>query len=357
MTATPSGAGGSEFWDKHGVKVILGSGTGLYNLNNMVASRAKQRHREHKRESRRVQDLNQRRLNPMQYVLYSSRDRLSPETIKQGLTAWGRVYGETDFSDSTAFDVVEKWIPRDNFAGRHLGQKRKQTSLEIYKKIDEMDRKEGVGPAEVSHLPLVQKQHQNRVVTVEQPEGEGKEVGSCLSICPGITLDDASQMIRLCKNQSVNSSKRGYNPAKESNTIENELYVGEPTPLETYNCGYSESNNLDFVGSLFISLVFVGAATVMAYFIPRGLDTLFSNREKQRGQTFSEMEETSSVFEGKEDEQQLSLRGKGADACNSILQVLIAFKNQSITQETAISLLKDYHFKTEEEAFELLKGS
>lgn len=248
--------------------------------------------------------LTTNQITPRQFLTLEARDGARPKQLEEDLRAWSGKWKGVDFGDCSQFSVVET---------KHEGWNT-PSCYDLKLKPTESPSKElGLrGGATAKGL-----EPETVVVGRENPSIEALEHWSMRpSLSQGSLLHPISN---IAENKEEN--------------------------WETFSVTLPETPFLQtFVGSYVTSFAFVGVGCALW----AGLCHLFQHHYNKR--------------QVRNDKHQVSVTCQSTDpivrsakASTALLRILVAYHDRQITKAAAISLLRDYHSKTVEEALALLE--
>lgn len=307
----PSGGGGiPPIWGR-----IAGVGTFIAGAGTVRHQQLEGHHYRLSRLHQHQRSLNLGQLNPRQFVAEQALDRFSAKQIETHLQAWGGTWEGVSFANRSSFsvEVTPSSTPFSDPAEyklrlhqspdqspAKLGRRVSATSEGSFPKA-EIDVSEALEPTSLLHNSMNSHQPQQW-----SPSNRGVEVS-----------------------QGVSDAKGRW---------ETFTYAVPPTPfLQTW------------VGATVVMLSVFAATWWGSSWLTKRLGGKGDSSGWGNGkQALDEVKRLHVMVESTDGLAQLST------ASDSTLKVLTAFHNKTITLDAAISLLKDFHSRTEQEARALL---
>ena len=322
---------GPSFWDSNNRKIIFGVGGSVVGGSQVRHNQQETRHQKWMRSFELNKGLNERSLNPQQYILRASDDGLSIHQIKLELVAWGRIWKGTTFPDPEAFSVAEEWHIRQEPAGKFLRLKERSCTLNVHKS----DTDKG---SECVHLSLASTDQPSVLTTEQKEEGKatkrlGRRGGSNQLI---ETQEGAKQ---LNNGIEIATHRHKYSPWIKAPSNNPVYEVGEAVPdrpiLRSYTC--TTPQEMGPIPFYLLSIVF-GLTSV---FLVSYLQEKFLSPATPKNRT---------IGTPSGEEQESATRGTP----QLLLDIFTSYQNKTISKAKAVYILVNFYNLSEIEAVKLL---
>lgn len=334
-----SGNNPSNWWTNTKVVAAGTAAATTAATTNQIQRSARKNRKELAIRCERQQDkLRTGKLNPAEFITQQSIDRYRPEVMKSRLQAWGGTWQGTSFADPTNFS-----IERGDGDKGPLGL--------LVSRID-------------PYYVLKIKNFEESVEELGRRGGAtfnyNKTAGDFLEAQPIESAPIAENSLTSFMNNQMHQWSSSSWPSKKL-SAPNPIYQlceDRPEKWKTYTIAYEPSSLAETaVGSLFLSFLWITAILVAGGWVWQRF--LSRNGENKANETPSLKnvdlpEEFNSIKRSEIILDNFDPIVRAATASDSLLKVLTAFHHRTITKDVALSLLKTYHNKTENEAMALL---
>ena len=344
---------------KNPLNIVL---TGVGGITTLVGT---QRHLSatHHEKITRMRETNESltmgKITPKQFVDQKAQDGYRPNQIKNGLLAWGQDYEGKSHKDPSDFDVKPE-VPHDFW--KHTVLRKPEEYKLVY-----TEKPPSARSSSTTELPnerglrggatLIDLQAGRGSVLVETTLSKEEEELE-------MRIKDYSKNLQEC---DASADRWSWSP-RERWSGTNPIYeMGEQQPREytAYSTTYYQTPLFETpVGSALVSVALVAVFVVGGNWLWDRV-SLRWNTSKTEGKGIQEeddpsldqkLDQAGVVCATKSTQKGLDPVVRGTVASDSLLKVLTAFHQRVITKEAALSILKSYHNKTEDEALSLLEG-
>lgn len=323
---------GENFWGKAAV------GGGAIAGGHLMHSRnQKIHHNKMGRIDRMQKALTAGEINPRQFLLQYSVEESKPEVIKEQLVAWGGTWNGVSFDNPNTFDVV-----RTN-PGELLETPRYKLAIATLGEDLPRNPQQGNAPKSPQRVNIPRNFQPNDpalgrrggATTEDVSRGDELDASETLAIESLDTTDEAGV---TCGIEQWSPANRIYPIAAPNKKNQGHTFLFEVprTPLHQ-----------TLGGSYVIAFAVTAVALWLMDWVPKRFQRL--NPADNSLSSSSKTRELAITLESMDPIIKSSL------ASDSMLNVLTSFYDKKITKTVAISLLRDYHNKTEEEALALLE--
>lgn len=325
---------GENFWGKAAI------GGGAIAGGHHIHSRNRKIHHEKMTRIDRMQKaLTAEKITPKQFLLQYSKEEPNAESIKAELTAWGGTgtWNGISFDDPTNFDVV-----RTNPDKLFENPRYKLAIATLDEDLPRDPQQENVRNS--SQRAYISKNSQQndtvlgrrgRATTEDLLRAEGLDASTTLAI---ESLDTTDEPVMTCGIEQRSPSNSIYVLAASEKRNQGEVFLFDVPRTPVHKT---------LVGSYVIAFAMTAAAVWLMTWVPKQYQRF--NPADSSSSSSSKTRELAVTLEGMDPSVRSSL------ASDSMLNVLTSFYDRKVTKTVALSLLRDYHNKTEEEALALLE--